>query len=317
MITTLAAIAMATSVPEPVDIGRVFTKGEKLQYEVKSTIQAQIRQGELQTFLPQDFDINYKFTTEVVSLKADGIGEIRYSRPTVTEIEGETADSMPKTKVTKLGWLFLLEVSPINDLVKMTDLKPPAKKKDTRIRAWSSAEGEHVQTLDVGQFIGEIHRLSLFAGGVDSALDFSPKLPYDPVAVGETWKRTVGYSPQTLKGAGDKSAVQRLDYEYTYRGIVESGGRKVHRVTADLKLDTDAAKFINQALRMRPDQSGLKEMKLILDATIEFDLDLKTRRTLEARAKSTGSVKIEGTELGNTYEEKINGGSTMTLVASK
>lgn len=317
MITALAAIGLMALNQESVDIGRVFTKGEKLQYEVKSKIESQVRSGELQTFLPQDFDLNYKFTIEVVNLKADGIGEIRYSRPSLTEIEGETADSPPKTKVNKLDWLYLLEVSPINDLLKMTDLKPPVKKKDHALATLSPVESRTVQGVNLDQFIGEIHRLAIFAGGVDSALDFSPKLPYDPVTVGETWKRTVGYSPQMLKGAGDKSAVQRLDYEYTYRGVVDAGGRKVHRVTADLKLDTDVAKFINQALRMKPEQSGLKEMKLVLDARIEFDLDLKTRRTLEARAQSTGSIRLEGTQPGQLYEEKIAGGSTMSLLAAK
>ncbi len=126
---------------------------------------------------------------------------------------------------------------------------------------------EAIQDI-VSQFTGELYRLALFIGSMDSALDFNPKLPFEEVKLGEKWKRTVSYQPQGLKGSKGEHAVQRLDMEYSYAGIVERAGTKYHRVNATLALDTDAALFINQAMGMTANQSGLEKLPMKINSTI-------------------------------------------------
>jgi hypothetical protein len=315
MIATLVA-SMALFVPaQTVDLNRVFSKGEKQTYSVEASLLIESRQGNLKTFLPEDYGVEYKFTTEVTELKADGICEMRYKRPTMTEISGETPESPPKRKVTPIKMDAVLTVSPINEILNFKDMNPPKTppKKGGGLLAMGTLPIAPVAQIP-SQFQQEIFRLALFLGSMDSSLDLSPKLPLDEVKVGETWKKTVGYSPQVLKGKDGKSAVQRLDYTYTYRGIVDSdAGQKVHRVTADLKLDSDIAPFMNDLMGLKPEESGLKSMKLKLDATITFDLDLKTRRTLLAVAESNGGMSVVLTQQPNEpfAEIRLKGRTTM------
>jgi len=260
--------------------------------------------------------MSYKFTTEVKAMKADGICELEYSRPTMTLVEGETAVRPPKTTVDKVNLKYLLTVSPINEILSVKDLQPSKPPKTTS--GFRNANRTPLTFLQpaIGQFIGEVYRLALFVGGIDGSLDFNPKLPYDAVKVGDSWKRTVGYQPQKL-GAGDKSAVQRLDYVYTYRGLVDVEGKQFQRVTAHLILDTDVGEYVNQIYGK--ERTGLKAIKLKLKATVAFDLDTKTFKTIRAIAESEGSISIEVVQLPNepAQEERLKGRTTMTLVASK
>jgi hypothetical protein len=113
-------------------------------------------------------------------------------------------------------------------------------------------------------------------------------------------------------------APQRLDYTYTYVGIVDSAGKKVHRVAGELKLDSDIAPFINDLLGMTPARSGLKSLKLKMDAKLEFDLDLETKNTIAGRGTSSGGLVVEITELNVPYEEaNIRGRARLKLVSIK
>jgi len=100
---------------------------------------------------------------------------------------------------------------------------------------------------------------------------------------------------------------------------VTSGGKNVHRITADLDVDTDAAPFVNQVLGMKPEQSRLKAVKLQLKATIEFDLDEKTRKTLRADARSTGAIRVDVTDLPHEalMEQRLKGRTLLTLTPSR
>lgn len=320
MLSTLFCLAVLHPAQDsPVQLARVFHQGEKDQYVVKAALQVETRPYGLQTFLPQDVDISYKFNTEVKAMKADGICEMEYHRPTITQVEGETANTPPRTTVEKLNMNALLTVSPINEILQMKDLNPPKKDKGGGGRsslALTKRGTRRSAAQDIGQFIGEVFRLSAFVGGFDSGLDFNPKLPYDAVKVGETWKRTVGYSPQKM-GATGKSAVQRLDYLYTYKGLVDVEGQKFQRVTVDLKLDTNVADYINQIYGK--EQTGLRGIKLKLNGSIDFDLDPKSFKTIRAVAKSEASVSIEVTEVPSepVQEQHIKGTTTMSLIASK
>jgi len=329
--STLALIpAMLSAQAQPIKLSRVFTKGEKLQYDLKSTVNSESRGLGLQTWIPEDLDIVYKFSVEVLELKTDGIADLKYLRPTITEIEGETVDSPPKPKVEKLNQELLLTVSPANEILKIKDntkkepekkgpAKPPAKKPPlllTSLLEPRAPKRQDALGMLLGQFVGEIYRLSLFLGPLDSSMDLAPRLPFDDVKKGDTWKRTVGYSPQKLKGKGDKLAVQRLDYTYTYEGIVSSQNKMVHRITADLEVKTDLAEFVHQTYGVKSDVTGLKEIPLNFKGRIEFDLDQKTMKTLRAVGTSQGGFKVVATQYPNDpiQEENFKGRTILKLL---
>lgn len=322
MLSTLVAAAMAgNGSAAPVSLGRVFTPTEKLSYEVRSNLHSEKRQRGLQTWIPEDVDINYDFTMHVEGLKADGISVLHYQRPTMTEIQGETFDSPPVVKKQKVNYDFRLTVSPFNEVLEMKDLTPPKKPvKKTKAAYWKTPAGRQGLQAFIGQFIGEVYRLSLFVGSFESALDFAPRTPFDAVSVGDTWKRTVGYQPQKLKGKDGKMATQRLDFTYTYKGLVNGPkGTKVHRVEGKLNFNTDLGEFIHQMFEVGSGDTGLKAVPLSLDSTITFDLDPKTRHPLAADASSQGEFKVVLTDNENDpiQEEKIKGRTSLRLVSRK
>jgi len=273
----------------------------------------------LETWLPEDFDLNYDFTLFVEDLKADGIAVVHYQRPYITAIEGETADSPPKENKEKVNMDARLTISPINEVLEMKDLaaKPSKSGKDWMGNANASRSKQAGDVL--GQFIQEVKVLSLFAGSIDSSLDLAPKTPFEQVKVGDSWKRTVGYQPQKLQGRGNKQAVQRLDYTFTYKGIVDSEGKKVHRVQGVLDLKTDLAEFLNQATETKSEDSVFKKIPLTLKSTIDFDLDLKTKHTVLVQAKSESGFGIFVAAYPDEalLEETAKGRTTMKLVGDK
>lgn len=317
-----ALVAGGAQQSAPVQIARVFKAGEKLEYEIKSKLHSERRSRGLETFIPEDLDISYRFTTEVKTLKADGIVDLVYQRPTMTIVEGETFDRPPKTEIEKTKLNFLLTISPANEILNMKDLNPPKKTTgktgggDRSVRLMTTAAGRQGIPF-IGQFISEIQRLSLFVGSFESALDFAPRLPFEKLKVGDTWKRTVGYSPQKLKGKDGKTIVQRLDYTFTYQGIVDSNGKKVYRIVGNCGLDSNLADFINQTFDAKPEETGLKSIPLHFKAEIDFDLDLTTMKTLAARAKSEGGYKIILTDLPDdpVQEETFKGETQLRLVS--
>src|SRR5579862_8873867 len=82
-----------------VTLARTFAKGEKLQYSVASSLHVEARNYGLQTFIPDDLDMNYKFTTEVKEMKTDGVALIHYLRPNMVQVAGATFDTPAKTTV--------------------------------------------------------------------------------------------------------------------------------------------------------------------------------------------------------------------------
>lgn len=326
MLPALAALFVfspLTTDAKPVTLTHTFTANEKLSYAVEGALTAEQREGSLETWIPEDFNYSYSFTTEVQAMKADGFAQILYSRPTITEVQGETFTSPPKTKVEKIGQKALLTMSPINEIVSVKELSKPKPEKAKPAHDGGDDDSRRLDPLlagrrqgdPLGPFIGEIQRLALFIGSMDSSLDFSPKLPLDEVKVGDTWKKTVSYEPQTLKGTKDKQAVQRLDYTYTYKGLMTSEGRKVNRVEATLDLNTDLATFFNQLAEASAEETGLKKLPMTLKATIDFDLDPKTGRTLLARAHSEGGYQLFLNDNPDTaiVEQRLKGNTTMRL----
>lgn len=325
----LLAKAIPTPGDTPVTLSRTFVKGEKLQYGIASNLHTEQRQLGLQTFIPIDIDFNYKFTTEVTNLKGDGVAEIHYRRPNIVETHEQTFDK-PETKTTEpIDWNLILLVSPINKLLDTKDLTPKkTPPKPTPTGGGDGGDGGNLRyTLAGGltqgslgglldQFIGEVHRLALNIGPLE-VLDFAPSLPLDDVKVGDTWKMTVGYQPQKLKGKEGKQAVQRLDYTFTYKGVVEENGKKFYRVAASLDLNTDLGAFINQIIDKKPEESHLKSIPLTLKQNIDYDLDLGNKRTVRATSKSSGGFSINITDTEEAVEEeKFTGLTEMKLLAS-
>ena len=339
MILSALAISAALISPQQVNaikpdakaitLSRVFSKGEKLEYAIASNLHIESRPYGLQTFIPDDLDLNYKFSTEVKEMKNDGVALLHYQRPNIVQIEGATFDKPSKTTVEKVDMNFDLTVSPINAVLDMKDLNPPKKKPPVKTgggdglafpfhAARSAARQDPLGGL-MGEFVGELYRLALNVGSMDSALDFSPKLPIDDVKVGDTWKTTVSYQPQKLKGKNGKLAVQRLDYTFTYKGIVNVNGKQYYRVNAALDLNSDLGAFINQLMDSKPEESHLKAIPLVLKQSIDYDLDMTTKRTISAQSKAEGGFKItvldgEGSTV-DLEEEKLTGTTNMHLVS--
>lgn len=326
ILSTLAAVASLAFAPnEPVvNLGRVFTPKEKLSYAIRSHLTAERKPRGLQTFIPMDLDINYDFSIQVLRSRPDGIAVVRYQRPTMTQIDGETFEAPPKKKVEKVNWDMQMTLSPHNEVLDMKDIpkkpagKKPAPKKKSQRDLYFASPAAQIRLEDfLGQFVSEVYRLSLFVGNLDSALDLAPKTPFEAIPVGHEWKQTVGYQPQKLRGRGGKQAVQRLDYTYTYKGLVQTAKGPMHRVEGRLNFSNDLSEFINQLFEVNADKTGLKSAPLKMDATILFDLDPKTRHTVAANAQSTANFKIIATDNANDpiVEELIKSRTSLRLVS--
>ena len=310
---------LASSDPAPFTLTRRFVQNEKLAYNVSSHITAEVREKGLETFIPEDLDIDYGFNYTVEALKADGIAVVRFQQPSTTETQGETATSGPRAKTEKSDKVYEMTVSPINELLDLKDVTPPkpAKKKpkpaETAFWALSAARP---QSPIFSDYIGEMHRLALFVGN----LTFAPSLPLEPVKVGDTWKRTVSYQPQKLKGK-NKSVVQRLDYTYSYLGPMKVDGKSVVRVEAKLDLNTDLGDYLRTIMAeygMDEKETNIKTIPLHMKATIDFDLDPTTRHTLTAAATSEGGFEINiKDESDAVYEERFKGRTSLELVGRK
>lgn len=285
---------------KPLELLRKFTLGEKLSYFAKAQFTEEQRSGNLQTFIPFDQEISYRFTMNVQKVKADGIAEVLYQRPSMDIVMGDTAESAAKKTTEKLDFKFLLDITQVNDVISQKDLNPPKKPKDSsqmrQLLAKIHKQGTQSDGVAIGllfSFMGEIQRLAFFVGPLDSGLDIAPKFPFDEVTVGSTWKKTVGYSPQKLKGQGEKQAVQRLDYTYTYLGVMKNkDGKDIQRIQAIVKLDTDLIDYARQLAGGSASSSFLKSVPLKFEGTIDFDLDMATLHMTKAAAVSQGSFAV-------------------------
>jgi len=292
----------------PVVLERKFGANERLTYQVRSAMTLEQRTRELFTWMPEDVEIQYDFTTHVRTSKGDGIVDLVYSRPTTTIIEGETYDTPAKRRVERSNLLFELRVSPINEILEFKEM--PKKAAMTAPIPSSSNAAQ----MPFGEFISEIQRLALNVGNFDSALDFNPKLPLDEVNVGDTWKKTVSFQPQKRSDTG-KQAVQRLDYTFTYRGPATYNNKPSLRVTADLNLDSDLSAFLKDMTGMDSSETGLHKFPLKLKTTIRFDLDPVTKRTIYAESVSEGGFGIFTTrdKENAVVEQRLKGRTVMRL----
>ncbi|MCH8979196.1 MAG: hypothetical protein IH945_08135 [Armatimonadetes bacterium] len=316
------AVATALGTQGSVELYRQWQPHETLVYEVRTSLLIESRHYMTTIYIPDDLEHFYKFTMAVGDVTSEGFAEVDYTRPTIDVTEGETVESPPVTTVEELNEHYTLTMSPVNAITGLKDLTP--KKEDDgdgrRVRLLSLGERLAREIQDpVDDYVGDLYRLALFIGNVDTAIDFGPRLPLFEIEPGEEWHVTASYQPKRLKGKPGKMAPQRLDYTYTYVGVQESDGKKIHRVTADLELDTDIAPYINDLMGMDAAESGLRGLHLKLTAHIDFDLDFETKHTLVAIARSQGELTIEITEIPTVplVEQKLRGRTMMRIVSRK
>lgn len=311
----LALVALAPTNESAVLLQRLSKPGEKLKYNVASRLITETQSIGITTFIPEIIEIDYDFTAEATTTKPDGIFDFRYKRPTMNINDGE------EKTVEKADLDLMITLSPINEFLEVKDLapkKPPAKGGGSlRLALPSGTPQDIILGGILGQFVDEIQRLALFIGSLDSAIDFQPKLDFREVAKGDTWRRTVGFSPQKLATKGNKTVMQRLDYVYTYDGLVDSGGAKVHRVVANLEMDSNLLQFMKDNVDLSRVSVHFNEITFKLKAQINFDLDAKTGHTVRAEAKSEGGFKIVASEYPDDpyVEQKLKGTTIMKLVS--
>ena len=140
-----------------------------------------------------------------------------------------------------------------------------------------------------------------------------------PVKVGDHWKATVGFEPQKLKGKDGKSAVQRLDYLYTYLGPVTDSGKRFLRVEAKLDFKSDLAEYFKQLLLNHASETNVEKLPLHFLSTIDFDLDPESRDTLHANGTTEGGYQLFLSSTGDepAEEEKFKGRTTIELVGKR
>lgn len=327
----------AAQADKPILLTHIFKKGEKMEYEVKAGIHEESRQIGLDTWIPDEEDFVYKFSMEVVELKADGVAVVRYLRPTFTQIAGQTADSGPKSKVDKVNEEMLVTLSPVNEVLSIKDKtkKKPSSGGDSGGGDQGGGQGNgtgagvrppkrtlflagHPQAEQLESFVvgltGGLYDMVLLLGQID----LTPTLPWVAVTPGYTWKVTGGRSPQLLPESGGKMAEQRIDFTYTYVGPVTVSGKRCLRVHAELTLDTDLGKYLLQLMNVKPDHTDLKAMPFNLKSQIDFDLDPETRRTIRAATSGSGSANVMVKEYETPLEElKMDGSTKMTLLSVK
>lgn len=319
MLSTLVATAVLADGPR--ELYRTFEKGKTYSYAVRTHLQSDTRQGESNTFIPSEVDLNYDFTYQIMDVKASGIAKVLYQRPAITQIDGETAERGPVETKIPLKWKIELDLSPVNAVTGVKDLTPKSDKRSFRFPAGFKnfyAMSPTMKQDIISQFAGELQRLALFVGGLDSSLDFAPKLPLGEVEVGETWRQTMSYQPMELKGSGGKFEVQRLDMDLTYKGPGQYNNKPAELVEGVIHLDSDAAQYINQAMGMTANQSGLSKLPLKLDSKITFYLDPKGLHTLRADARTTGGWSIFLTRVEKPLvEEQIKAKASISLHSVK
>ena len=322
MLTPLvAAISLAaTQKVLAVTLERKFSKGSTYSYTVKSHMLTETSQTGGVSGIPQEVDYVYKFAAKIVDVQKSGFASIDYTRPNITEIQGETFERGPVTRVIPLDMHLTMQLSPINEV---TDVKELSKKADSKPKGKLKKAGQLMAITRLGAgvarqnlpFLTDLQRTALFIGSPVDGLDFSPKLPIEPVKIGGTWKRTVSYQPQDLAGnKHGKQAVQRVDMVYTYLGPKFVGDREIQSVHAEINLDTDATQFVADSLEMTKAESPVKSMLVKLKSDFDFQLDAVDFHTLGITGRTTGAYTVQfitGNQLID-FTQKLTGKTSVT-----
>ncbi|MER3466983.1 MAG: hypothetical protein C4340_07915 [Armatimonadota bacterium] len=310
-----AVMAIALSSAEPVTLQRVFRQGETSTYDFTTRITLDVREYPLETFIPVNERVNYKFTLTTERLKPDGAADVRFKRNKVTIRSGERFDEPPKEKKVGRDENIVFTLSRTNQVLSSRDEspKPPASGglRAAMLRHASlAAAGVALDIID--DWIALMHQLAGFV----NFFDLGPILPARPVEPGETWKETVGYAPITVAEGADKGRTlnARIDYVYTFMGEVEQGGRSMYHIQGTYKHDADAAKYIEDLLTQERMVSPFKEIRLQMEGKVDYFLDKSTCSVIRISASANGYFGLTVKELPDApvMEEKIKSSASLT-----
>lgn len=298
---TLTSLLLATTLQgqdAPVTLERKFKKGETRKYQVRSHLLLETTETGQPVALPEEVSFEYDFTTKVTDVQESGFATVEYRRPALVQIDGETYDKPPRSHTLVSNEKMALTISPINEIGDVKELK-----------AVRGGVGNPLSFQSL-PFSTQLYQMAVMIGGPDSSIDFNPKLPFEPVSPGATWKKTVNYTPQNLKGdKTGKQAVQRVDMTYTYVGRQQG----YIRVRGSLNLDTDATRFVADSMGLAVGQSPVKSLQVQLKVNVDFDLDPNDLHTVKASAKSNGMYRLQVQRGEQILEvnQKITGTNTL------
>ena len=326
MVTSLlAAAVMGQAAAQPTDLSRVFTKGETFRYQVRTEliIERKFPAFGEQTAVPESQGLEFTSSLEIKEVKGGGFATAIYRRPFMTLVLGETAAEPERRQRINTNFNLQMDISPINEVTALKDLNPPARPARpgggsmNQLNVMMPQEDPRASIgAFVEQFAGALYQFAFGVSSIDDGIDLSPKLPYEPVVVGEMWKRTVGFAPQR-SGTGGRVENRRFDIEFTYAGPVQRNGRTMLLVNGLLKVDGDVAGFINQDAGRGAADTGIREFALKMEAKIAFYLEPKTRHTVEADVTTQGSMRLVVTQTATPLmEEKFSGSLRMRRLAN-
>ena len=309
LLSLITAVALVAPVQDaPVDLVRTFKAGSKATYVFTSRMQFEYRQVPLETFIPEIATYSSTINTTVEKMKPDGVADLRVKRPDISVKTGETFDAPPRTIVLIKDMNQLITMSKKNQVLDFEDFtpkpKPPAGGGGGGLMATMGIGVQPVQDPIVA-WMEQLRQLAAFV----NFFDMGPILPNGPVAVGETWKETVGYAPITVSEGADKgkNINARIDYEMTYMGKATRNGKNFHHIVGKLAQDTDAAPYLADMMGVKPEASIFKQVKLVINGKVDYYLDLTTLDPVEIQATSNGSIDVEVTSFsgGPVYQERF------------
>jgi hypothetical protein len=317
MISFLAAsLAVLAPANDKVDLVRVFKATDKATFDFVSRMQLDSRQYPVETFIPETDTFLSTFTVQVEKMKPDGVADVRFKRPKLTLRLGETFSSAPKDMVLAKDQNILFTLSRRNQILGVKDETPKPKtdkkpKDEPPPLRSLNGTGLPLNQLDIGGWMSQLHQLAGFV----NFFDLGPILPNHPVAVGESWKETVGYAPTTVSAGADKgkNINARIDYVMTFRGKDTYNGKPVWKIEGLIKHETDAAPYIADMMGIKLERAPFKEIKLKMDGGVTYFLDISTLEPVRVEATSVGEASITVLEIaGPVYEEKFKSRATLT-----
>lgn len=310
------------SIEKPVSFQRTFKVGEKSHYKVHATVETEVRAPaqQLLTYIPQDSIIFYDYFTKVTKVEA-GNATLRYYRPSVFETDDNGSEDGPITKKVPLEVIMDLTVSPINEILdekevsSIKDPQPITVPNPNNVMVPGFRQSAGALGLFGGLF-SQLQQISAMIGGPGSGIDLKPELSLDPLSVGSTWQKTVGYQPQQLGGGSTKTAIKRLDVTYTFKGLTTYKGKSYYEIDGSIHLNSDLTNYFRDQYHVTAEQTHVKTIPMNLDTTLKFYLDPQTKQTVLGTVDSTGGMSLTSTDFDQPLVElKIKSNSSLELVS--
>lgn len=319
-VTSLVLSTLVRPQDSAVTLERKFRTGESRKYQVRSHLMMETTETGQPVAIPEEVSFEYDFTTKVTAVQPSGFAQVEYTRPALVLVEGETFDQPSRRRNLTSNDRLSFTLSPINEVTDITDLAAKPKNKKGGGHAYYVMSRDAVPSAAESlPFATALYQMAVMVGSPASSLDFSPKLPFEPVIVGSVWRKTVSYSPQALKGnTTGQQAVQRVDMTYKYVGRQVVAGRPVIRIEGSIDLETDATRFVADSLLKSVAESPVKALKVSLHGKVIFDLDPVDLHTIRATGKTSGNYDLRIEDEGELVQvtQKITGTASLKQVTN-